>query len=516
ELNANSAERDSFSTAVVFKLGPDWSIIPGFDYQSIDINDSSAFFTSLSSPGDGNLRSGKYLPQPYFDRYRLPALRIVGELGSATLVAESAFLDRWAYAIADTTNNNPRYQVPPYGGPLAIGSVPLSLEQRVLSQLIRVESTDLAARVRWLVGAQYLHAHYTGVQDLVTEALSEAGGVNGRLDFDLNTIQVAAFGQVDVRLPKGFAATGGVRTERMSYDSFSMIRARSGFPDLNYGAQDKTTEVAPHLALNYQPDARHLYYVSAAKGYRMGGDNLPLGLECGSTATADTYAPDSVWSYELGAKTSTLSGRLQTDMSVFHAVWRNMQLQVPYQNCGFGYTDNVGAAESNGFDLGVDAALTSHLNVRVLGAYADARYTQTVKFDDRPLVSDGDALGAVPLVPSPFSASAIATYTTAINDSIVSLRAQDVFHSRNHGPFNTDKPEGVVYDPARQADPPTNQLDLSVGVSLRTLEVSTFLLNAFNAQPTLQVRNRAPGDTLLYATTLRPRTVGVALNWRPR
>ena len=304
----------------------------------------------------------------------------------------------------------------------------------------------------------------------------------------------------------------------MSYDSFSLIHDRTvptPFPDFTYSAQDKTTEVAPHLALNYQPDARHLYYVSAAKGYRMGGANLPLGDECGLT-TPPSFAPDSVWSYELGAKTSSASGRVQSDVSVFHAVWRNMQLQIPYPNCGFGYTSNVGAAQSDGFDLGIDAALTSHLNLRVLAAYADARYTQTVKVDGQPLVSDGDALGTVPLVPSPFTASAIATYTTAINDSLVSLRAQDVFHSRNHGPFNTDNPVSIVYNPARQADPPTSQVDLSVGVSRRTLEVSAFLLNVFNAQPTLQVRNRTPDDTLLYATTLRPRTVGVALNWRPR
>jgi len=526
ELDANSAERDGFSTAVVFKLGPGFSITPGFDYQSVDINDSSAFFTFLSSPGDGVLRSGKYLSQPYFDRYRLPSLKIVGELGPARLVAEGAFLNRWAYAFADTTNNGitsgPCAVVP--AGQLCLGSlarangVPLSLEQRVLSQLIRVESTDPAARVRWLVGAQYLHAHYDGVQDLVTEALSEGGGVNGRLYPNLSTLQVAAFGQVDVRLPKGFTATAGLRTERMSYDSFSLILARSDpavFSQLSYSAHDETNEVAPHLALNYQPDARHLYYVSAAKGYRMGGANLPLGLECG-ISTAATYAPDSVWSYELGAKTSTASGRLQSDVSVFHAVWRNMQLQVPYQNCGFGYTSNAGAAASDGFDLGIDLALTSHLDLRVLAAYADARYTQTVSFDGHPLVSSGDALGAVPLVPSPFTASAIGTYTTAINDSIVSLRAQDVFRSRNHGPFNTDNPDGVVYDPARQADPPTHQLDLSIGVSRRALEVTTFLLNTFNAQPTLQLRNRGAGDALLYANTLRPRTVGVGVNWRPQ
>jgi hypothetical protein len=201
-------------------------------------------------------------------------------------------------------------------------------------------------------------------------------------------------------------------------------------------------------------------------------------------------------------------------VSIFHAVWRNLQLQIPYENCGFGYTSNAGAAVSDGIDLGAEAALTSHLNLRVLAAYADARYSQTVYFGSRVVVERGAAIGAVPLVPSPFTASAIATYTLPVSDSVVSLRAQDVFHSRNHGPFSTDNPEGVVYAPERQADPPTNPLDLSIGVSRRAFEVWACLLNAFNAQPTLQLRDRVVGDTLFFATTRRPRTIGVAANWR--
>ena len=515
ELDTNSAKLDTFSAAAVFRLGPDFSIIPGMEYQSVDIHDSSAFFTFLSSPGDGVLRSGKYLPQPYTDRYRLPSLRIVGELGSTTLVAESAFFDRWASAFADTTNNATNSQPNPLGSPATATGVPLSLEQRVLSQQIRIESTDPAARVHWLAGGAYLHAHYLGVQDLVPSAFAEGGEIDGRLVPNLSTLQVAGFGQADVRLVRGFTAALGLRLERMSYESDSLIEARSQEPTFaeSFSAHGSTQEVAPRVALNFKPDTSHLYYLSAAKGYRMGGANLPLGSECG-IPTPPTYAPDSVWSYELGAKTSTASGRLQTDMSIFHAVWRDMQLQIPYVNCAFGYTSNAGAAKSDGVDLGIDAALTSHLDLRVLAAYADARYTQTVYFLGHPVVSSGDAIGVVPLVPSPFTASAIATYTTAINDSILSLRAQDVFHSRNPGPFNTDNPDGLVYAPERRADPPTNQLDLSIGVSRRSLEVSAFLLNAFNAQPTLQLRNHAPSDTLLYATTLRPRTVGVSVNWR--
>jgi outer membrane receptor protein involved in Fe transport len=512
DLNANSAQLDSFPAALVFRLGA-VSLIPGMDYHSVDIHDSSAFFTFLSSPGDGLLRSGKYLAQPYFDRYRVPSLKIVAELGDAKLVAESAFFDRWAFAFADTTNYNG--QPNPLGSPATATGVSATLDQRVVSHQVRIESTDAAARVRWIAGVQYVHAHYLGNQDLVSEAVADGGGVDGRLIPNLGTLQTAAFGQAEVGLSKGFTATLALRAERDAYDSFALIGARSFAPTFfeSFSAHDSNTELAPHFALTLQPDDRHLYYLSAAKGYRMGGANLPLGAECG-TPTPATYAPDSVWSYELGAKMSSAGSRLQSDVSVFHAVWSNMQLQIPYESCGFGYTSNAGAAVSNGIDLGVDAALTSRLDLRVLAAYADAHYTQTVYFEDRVVVQSGDAIGALPLVPSPFTASGIATYTLPVYGSIVTLRAQDVFHSRNHGPFSSDNPDAVIYAPERQPDPATNQLDLSVSVSRQALQVSAYLLNTFNAQPTLQLRDHAAGDTLLFANTFRPRTIGLEANWR--
>jgi hypothetical protein len=67
----------------------------------------------------------------------------------------------------------------------------------------------------------------------------------------------------------------------------------------------------------------------------------------------------------------------------------------------------AGAAHSDGFDLGIDAALTRHLDLKLLAAYADARYTQTVYFGNNIVVSSGEAIGALPLVPSPFTVSGV-------------------------------------------------------------------------------------------------------------
>jgi iron complex outermembrane receptor protein len=94
------------------------------------------------------------------------------------------------------------------------------------------------------------------------------------------------------------------------------------------------------------------------------------------------------------------------------------------------------------------------------------------------------------------------------------LHAQDAFHSRNPGPFESQNPNAVTYDPTRTPDPSNNQLDFRVTTSWRRLDLAAFVNNVLDAQPILQRRNFNTFDTLYYATTFRPRTVGLAITWR--
>ena len=159
-------------------------------------------------------------------------------------------------------------------------------------------------------------------------------------------------------------------------------------------------------------------------------------------------------------------------------------------------------------------------------AYADACYTQTTHlgaFPNSPaptqprqiVATRGDAIGALPLVSASWTAFASVDYRIAIRGAVTAtLQAQDVFHGRNPGPFTTENPLATVYAPERQPDPATNLLNLLASAAISRFERSLFLNNALDSQPTLQRRNRSPGDTLFFATTFRPRTLGLAVNWR--
>ena len=524
--NANQLHSEAFSGALKLALGEAVSITPAMDYQSLSVHDTSAFYTYLSSPGTGVLSNGNLLAEPYLDRYKLFTLQIAADMGQAQLVATSAFLDRWASARNDATNNASYDFQNPLGPeyPLSYAdavSTDETLQQRVVSQQLRLKGSEDRARLNWELGALYVHAHYLASQDLITAALADGGAINGRAMTDQNTTQLAGFGQADVQLRDGLSATLGLRVERASFQSQTVVAARYDFVDSinlpaeQFSVRGAATLTAPRVALNFQADEHNFYYASLAKGYRMGGPNTVVGGGCEAEGGPDSYGPDSVWSFEIGAKNHLLGGRLQTDSSVFHMQWQNIQTQVPFPFCSVGYISNAGRAASDGFDFGTEAALTDHLNLKLTMAYTHARYTQTVYSEGRVLAGEGDVIGALPLVPAPFSATAIANYDFPLfGGGTARLRAQDVFHSGNHGPFTSDNPDALVYAPARSPDPPTNVVDFSVSASWGRGDVSLFVTNAFDAQPTLQRRNHAVDDTLFYAVTFRPRTMGVAASWR--
>jgi outer membrane receptor protein involved in Fe transport len=130
------------------------------------------------------------------------------------------------------------------------------------------------------------------------------------------------------------------------------------------------------------------------------------------------------------------------------------------------------------------------------------------------VVAKGDAVGALPLVAPPWSVTASLAYQREFGSTHLTLSAQGAFHSRNPGPFSSHNALAVTYAPARQANPATNVVNLRASATWSAFELTLFVQNAFDSRPVLQVRNHISTDTLLYATTFRPRTLGVAAKWR--
>jgi iron complex outermembrane receptor protein len=509
---ANRSLSKSFRGALTIAPAANLRITPTASYQSVDINDSSSFYTYLSNPGSGKLNNGKLLRQPVHDTFYLGSLKLTAALDKADFSIVSSYLTRMATATVDATNNsayggwgNPLGAEYPVSYADAI-AVPIDVRQNVFALEARLTSTGLNASLNWLVGVLLSRAHNSDMGNTVAVGMEEWGPLVSFDAFRTEQTQTAGYGQVGIGITKRIAADVGLRITRASYQSTS--------GDMN--AEAGETTATPRFVLSYQINERSLVYTTVAKGYRLGGVNL-TSPDIGCKAPPGSYAPDSLWSYEVGAKNRLFGERVQLDVSAFHISWSNLQqlLAPNHADTPCGYIGNAGDATSNGFDLTARALLTERVKLGVTSAYTDAHYTQTVKVGDAVIVDKGDALGALPIVPSPWHLVASVDYTVHLGSGIVvNARAEDVFHSRNPGPFTSDNPASLLYAPDRRPDASTYVLNLRANVTWSHMDMALFVNNALDSQPTVLRRNRCCFDTLFYATTFRPRTVGLSGTWR--
>jgi outer membrane receptor protein involved in Fe transport len=89
---------------------------------------------------------------------------------------------------------------------------------------------------------------------------------------------------------------------------------------------------------------------------------------------AQRFKSDSLWSYEIGEKSTLLNQRLTVDAAAFYIDWKDLQ-QTILLSCGFEYTANVGAAKSEGFELETHARPLEPLDLSAGVGYQHAVIT---------------------------------------------------------------------------------------------------------------------------------------------
>ena len=517
--NANSLTNENFRGALTYRVA-EVEITPAFDYTSARSGDSPSFYTYLSNPGAGQLYNGSLIPQPFSDRFYLGSVKVSGNLRWAELDSVSAYYDRAGDLTVDDTEST-KWGDPQTGWGNPLGpAYPVSydnlvttytrLRQSMFSQELRLVSPIREAGVTWNAGVAYVNTHDTEAYRVVGRYVPIVGGP---LDLPGSTTTVedrfALYGQLSETLRR-ITVRAALRVERDQYQASSP-------PPLTYSGSDRATLAIPAFSVFYMADTDRLYYVSTSKGYSPPGVDaaLPTCFEA-----ASPYPADTIWSYELGAKFGLLAEEPYLHATLFSAHWDNGPAIT--RNCLV--THIPGTAMSRGFELRAGAPF-KELRASFELIYLDARYTDTLTDDTgQRLVNDGDALGTPPLVAAPLNVlTSLAQSFSLPGGYRATVRADDVFHSHNGGSFYTGI-TGPYYAPGLQADPATNLLNLRGTLSLmrpalpshsERLDLSLFVSNVFDAQPTLLKRNKGVDvSTLYYATTFRPRTVGLTGTWQ--
>jgi len=163
--------------------------------------------------------------------------------------------------------------------------------------------------------------------------------------------------------------------------------------------------------ISYKPTDGTMIYAQASQGFRPGGANQVLGLASALTP----YRADSLWTYELGAKTQLLDRRVDLSLAVFQTDWDDMQVTgVPASGGFFRFLSNAGAARIRGLEGEVNARIGDNLTVSTNASYIDAKLTEDqLNANVRAAGRKGDR---VPYIPR-LSGSINTEYRVPVSDS---------------------------------------------------------------------------------------------------
>ena len=209
-----------------------------------------------------------------------------------------------------------------------------------------------------------------------------------------NTEHWSAFGSIefDVTDEITFAVEGRYTDEKLFVQGPSGTRIIDALglfgppnvmpgPTPTIGANDDDSFFTPRFTIEYEPNEDMLLYASLAKGAKPSGISTVGAGAGGFDPELFAFDRETIWVYELGAKTSWADGRVIANGAVYYEDFKEKQSesQVLRSNNLLGTKIvNASDAEIIGFELDVGWAPTDELNFSLGYAYTDSEYKDFV------------------------------------------------------------------------------------------------------------------------------------------
>ncbi|MFN5903972.1 MAG: TonB-dependent receptor, partial [Novosphingobium sp.] len=365
--------------------------------------------------------------------------------------------------------------------PAADVDVPGYYFNRQLSQELQV-LVD-AGPLKGLVGMYYLNA--SALTQFDVRLFTNAAGFPGLTAFtnaDIGTDTIAAFADFtydfsdQLSLSLGGRYTWDKRTGyilRQNYllggsPVFGGAGTAFGAPSTNFRGSETFKKFTPKATLSFKPNPDTTLYASYSQGFKGGGfdprgvgNNAPDLNRDGVRSDAEiadflSFSPETVNSYEVGAKADLLDRRVYLAMAAFHMDYTDVQIpgSVACVSGGVptfcGVVSNAGKARLRGFELETRAKLidTDSSSLTFTGSlgYIDAKY-KTYITNIGGVPTDVAAFRKIQNTPA-WTGSASLDYGMAVGDGRLNLTAGMSFKSRTY----------QVEIPIPQIDQPAYQL----------------------------------------------------------
>jgi len=391
--NANSYDIWGFRGQMAITPNDTLRITPSAYYQVLKTDGQFVFD---EPPGSyRNMIQTRTVPEPMRDEVQIYNLTVVQDLTDDINLTSST-----SYFVRDTSLTEDVTKVQFFLEDLYFpGVIPTAYPQqstgldlsKIVTQEVRLGGK--AGSFDFVVGGYYQRLKLnSSIEHPIPEGFNETFGTPFP-DFDIlyldrtrsKTEEIAGFGQATLHASDRLRLTAGVRAFKFD-QSFS--RTQEGL--FNGGSTSTTGKassdgVTPKFSVDFDVSRDVMLYANVAKGFRAGGALSPVPVsvcapflaELGLNAAPTQYDPDSLWSYEVGAKTQLADRRVTLNASAYHIDWSKIQQQVNLQ-CGFVFTANFGTAVSRGLEFESRWRATDDLTFSVNAGYTDAYLKDTV------------------------------------------------------------------------------------------------------------------------------------------
>ncbi len=193
-----------------------------------------------------------------------------------------------------------------------------------------------------------------------------------------HTRSYALFGEASLALSARTNVTlGGRFTSERKEFSLDSTRTASGVKLLPLTrVHDSWTNFSPKAGIDVRWSEDLMTYFTVTRGFKAGGFNA----RARNATELEAFDPETVLTYELGAKSTWLDKRLRANAAVFYNDYTDIQVLVvqadPNTGQIFSRVENAGAADIRGFELELLAQITSGLELNAGAGYTDAKFTK--------------------------------------------------------------------------------------------------------------------------------------------
>ncbi|MEK9592586.1 MAG: TonB-dependent receptor [Luminiphilus sp.] len=184
------------------------------------------------------------------------------------------------------------------------------------------------------------------------------------------TESFAVYAQADIKIGNNGTLTLGARyTDEEKTVDFQGTVNSAGMVAAGIPLSQSEQEITPRIAYAHKFTDNFMMYASATNGFKSGGWNA----RGSSSGALQAFAPETIWSYELGMRGDWVDGRLRTNITLFYSDLEDLQTTSATPDGQF-LTTNAGGLEVPGIEAEITALPTDNWQIFAALGWQNAEY----------------------------------------------------------------------------------------------------------------------------------------------